>query len=240
MMRTRSLPISAALQAALIVSAIGVGTSAGVASASVCSPLTDPNANYYAQFFSANTSVAPHGASADLYTSSLTSGDPTIEFVNHEMWYGVTGNCTFWVEVGVSDGPAYAGGAHDQDIFWADQRNGGGYHEHYSSASWSLNAWYTAKVGWAGNNSWDVYFGAIKLGTSTNNTPGSLRCLQSGIEANYAFSSDHAGGRMTNWKHKSSGDVWSAGWGTSSLSSDCPADIDISNGITTEVLHGPN
>lgn len=217
--------------------AIGIGP----ASASVCTPLQSPDDHYYALFYGTPPAVAVHGASLALYTSSLTSATPDTNFVDHEMWYGVDGNCNNWVEVGVTDGMKFSGGPADRDIFWADQRAGGGYHEHYSSSSWSLDAWYETKVVWVGDDSWDVYFGGLKLGTSTHNHPvGTARCLESGIEAVYATAGDHAGGHMTSWKHKDANDDWSPGWGVTSLLSDCPADIDISNGETTEVLHGPN
>jgi hypothetical protein len=225
------------LRAVLAASALGV--SATPASAGVCTPPS--GGHYYALFYGTPPAVAVHGASLALYTSSLTTATPDSHFVDHEMWYGVDGDCNNWVEVGVTDGAKFSGGSADRDIFWADNRAGGGYHEHYSSNTWSLNAWYETKVVWAGDDSWEVYFGALKLGTSTHNHPvGTARCLESGIESVYASAGDHVGGHMSSWKHKDANDDWNPGWGVTSLLSDCPADIDIDSGVTTEVLHGPN
>jgi hypothetical protein len=46
---------------------------------------------------------------------------------------------------------------------------------------------------------------------------------------------------MYGWARKARNDVWYQDWDGKTLSSYCPADIDVnSNNITTETLHGPN
>jgi hypothetical protein len=221
-----------------VVMAVAIGPSAH---ASVCTPHL-ANQHWYAQILKFNTARAQHGAAINLETTTLTSGSPAIAFVNHEMWYGVTGNCSYWVEVGVKDGMTDSALVVNQAVFWADNRsNGGGYHEHYPAVAWKLGAYYQLVVQWAGGYSWNVYFGGVHLGTSTNNPYGGVyRCLQAGIEATRVAASDHVGGHMYNWLRKDTNNVWYHGWDGGSYYSDCPADIDASNGVTTEVLHGPN
>jgi hypothetical protein len=98
------------------------------------------------------------------------------------------------------------------------------------------------KVVWAGNNSWNAYFGGVFLGTSARNYYGGVgRCLVAGLEATRAAATDHVGGHMYGWARKARNDVWYQDWDGKYLWSDCPADIDVSsNNVTTEVLHGPN
>jgi hypothetical protein len=223
------------------VAAIAAGGGTPTANASVCTP-HQAGQNWYATMARYSTNRAEHGAAINLETTTLTSGSPAV-FVTHEMWYGVTGNCSYWVEVGVVDGAALGRGPVHHAIFWADNRaNGGGYHEHYPAVGWSLGAYYQAKVVWAGNNSWAIYFGGVHLATSLRNYYGGTgRCLIAGLEANRAAASDHVNGHMYGWARKARNDVWYQDWDGKSLSSDCPADIDVSsNNVTTETLHGPN
>jgi hypothetical protein len=200
--------------------------------------------HWYALIQKSQTSRAEHGAAIAIDTTSLTSGAPASDFVHHEMWYGVTGNCSYWVEVGVKDGAGFdsANPLHHA-VFWADNRaNGGGYHEHYPNIGWSLGAYYQVKVVWVGNNSWNAYFGGVYLGTSTSNYYGGVqRCLTAGIEATRAAATDHVGGHMFGWARKARNNVWYQDWDGKIFYSDCPADIDVdNNNVTSEVLHGPN
>jgi hypothetical protein len=222
---------------------IAVAVIAPTADASVCTH-HPAGRHWYAELQKTYTTRAEHGAAINIETTTLTSGSPVSELVSHEMWYGVTGGCEYWVEVGVKDGVAHdsVNPVHHQ-VFWADNRaNGGGYHEHYPAVGWSLGAYYQVKVVWAGNNSWNAYFGGVFLGTSTNNYYGGVhRCLLAGLEASRAAATDHVGGHMFGWARKARNDVWYQDWDGKSLWSDCPADIDVSSdNVTTEVLHGPN
>jgi hypothetical protein len=61
-----------------------------------------------------------------------------------------------------------------------------------------------------------------------------------GIEATRAAASDQDIGHMARWLRRDTNNVWYNSWDGPSFSSDCPADIDATNGVTTETLHGPN
>jgi hypothetical protein len=211
--------------------------------ASVCRPHPAGN-TWYAVMGRDNTSRAEHGAAINIDTTALSTGSPASEFVDHEMWYSVNAACNYWVEVGVTDGYNQATGTVvHHAVFWADNRaNGGGYHEHYPNVSWNLGAYYQVKVVWAGNNSWNSYFGGVFLGRSMSNYYGGVgRCLLAGLESTRAAATDHVGGHMFGWARKARNDVWYQDWDGKYLWSYCPADIDVSsNNVTTEVLHGPN
>lgn len=170
--------------------------------------------------------------------SSLTTGDPANQFVDHEMWYGLNATFDYWVEVGFTDGETYAGGQVDTAFFWADNRNGGGYHEHYPSATWTFNNYYTVKVTRSADSTWDVYLNGIDKGTSTNNPAGANRNLEAGIEATRADQSDHVGGHLTNWRRKDGNDNWYSDWDNATTWAYCPADINRNGSTTMEVLHG--
>jgi hypothetical protein len=221
--------------------AVAAAGGASNAHASVCSP-HPAGRHWYAEMQKTYTPRAEHGAAINIDTTSLTTGSPDSQLVTHEMWYGVTGGCEYWVEVGVLDGAALGVGSPRHAVFWADVRANGGLHVHLPAVGWRLGAYYQVKVTWAGNNSWNVYFGGVFLGTSTNNYYGGVnRCLLAGLEASRAAATDHVGGHMFGWARKARNDVWYQDWDGKSLWSDCPADIDVTtSNVTTEVLHGPN
>jgi hypothetical protein len=203
---------------------------------------THTSGHWYANLSNTNVSetVAGKGAAIYIYTNSLSSDGS--DFVDHEMWYGVVGGGAYWAEVGVTDGITSSGNYVNQRVFWADNRNGGGYHEHYPSVGWKLNAWYQDKIVWSGQScAWDVYFGGVKLGTSTGNCGGSNRYLAAGIEATSASSNEHVGGYMANWQRKDTSNNWHGDWSGATTSADCPADIITlpNTQETEEVLHGP-
>jgi len=149
----------------------------------------------------------PSAANTDgyinIYTTNLNAASPSNNFVDHEFWYLNDPANGTWVEVGVTDGVSNGFGVRDQDIYWADNRVSGGYHEHYPSVSWSLSTYYQVEVAYAGSNSWHVYFGGVLLGTSSSNPPGSSRILEAGIETTADGASDEAKGNLhwstSNW-----------------------------------------
>jgi hypothetical protein len=206
-------------------------------------PVLQPDGHYhwYAIIQADDVTGAGHGAAVDINTTRLRAGDPWSDMVNHEMWYAVTGDGQYWVELGFKDG---ANGTFwwpvDQVFFWADRRNGGGYHEHYPSFTWGLGHYYTLKVVASGSCSWDVYASGQHMGTSTDNCPGARRALEAGIEASPAHSDDLAHGYLMDWRKKDGDDHWSNGWPGVYTAETCPADIDIlSSGFAEEGLHGP-
>jgi len=190
---------------------------------------------------SLSDNLAGRGAAIDIDTTSLTSN--ASNFVDHEMWYGVVGGGGYWVEVGVTDGITSSGNDVNHHVFWADNRdNGGGYHEHYPNVSWQFDAYYQNKIVWSGQScQWDVYFGGVNLGSSTNNCAGANRYLAAGIEATSASTDEHVGGFMADWQRKDNSSNWHSDWSGATVSADCPADINESSTVhqTQEVLHGP-
>jgi hypothetical protein len=225
----------------MVLAATAVAAAAPSAHASVCTPYQGDQ--FFAIIQKYNTSKAEHGAAINVDTTQLTSSRPSTRFVDHQMYYGVTGDCSSWVSVGVMDGSTGSSTAVRRHVFWADNRaNGGGYHEHFPAVTWRLGAYYQMKVVWAGNNSWNAYFGGVFLGRSAANYYGGVyRCLVAGIDAGSDWPGDHVAGHMYGWARKARNDVWYQDWDGKSLFSICPADIDVSsNNVTTETLHGPN
>jgi hypothetical protein len=197
--------------------------------------------HYYAIIDKENSVRADHGAAIDIDTNSLSTGAPGSEFVDHEMWYGVDASGKYWVEVGVTDGAKSAGGSANHAIFWArNRRDRPGYKEYYPSVSWHENAFYTVSVTWAGNDSWNVYFGGVKLGVSHSNYYGGAgRTMSAGLEATRAKSTDHVGGTMRNYRRKDGDDHWYTGWDGSRPLSYCPADVKTDGFSFDDQLHGP-
>lgn len=207
----------------------------------------------YATLESANTGVPWNGASVLVNTNSLVADNSWhFAFVNHEFWYGVNGTGTYWVEAGFKTGStcrsstsAYSTSCSTSTpvvnaIFWADQRNGGGYHEHYPNVGWSENAWYEVKVLAAGSCAWNVYIGGAYLGQSTSNCPANARWLSAGLESTNADTGQHVGGDLADWKALTLYGVWVNGWQNQTLYSNCPADIEWTGSWSTkEELHGP-
>jgi hypothetical protein len=230
----------------------GITAAAAPQIADACS--TYEGGHYYAIIQKLDATNAANGAAIQIFTNSLTAANST-SFVNHEMWYGVNGNGSYWVEVGFKDGSTCrsATSAYDpqydcssiapvhQAVFWADQRaNGGGYHEHYPSYKWLQDAYYEVQVDWAGVScAWNVYVGVSYVGTSTANCAGPTRYLAAGIESTNAAATQHVGGYLTEWEEKHSNNAWAAGWEGAALYATCPADIRNYGNYTNEVLHGP-
>jgi hypothetical protein len=223
--------------AAIVLAALGAWLAPRPAEA--CTP---KGSGHYYVIQGVTTNAATHGASIDLATQALDDATPSSSFVDHEFWYGVTGDGRYWVEAGVTDGVTFTGSQVNHAIFWADNRgNGGGYHEHYPRVSWRLGlGYYRTQIQWAGNNAWDVYFGGVHLGQSTHNFyGGTARFLSSGIEAVTAHTGDHVQGYMATPRRKDSANAWHVGWGTVWTEEDCPGDLRRTNSVTFhEVLHG--
>src|SRR5262249_6324702 len=106
---------------------------------------------------------------------------------------------------------------------------------------WQMNAFYTVSVTWAGNASWKVYFGGVKLGVSTSNpNGGAYRCMEAGLEATRADSTDHVGGTMRNYRRKDNDDHWYNVFDLPKSIAYCPADIRTYSPYTfDDELHGP-
>src|SRR5579871_1317780 len=159
------------------------------------------------------------GISVSLYTDVLNTQDCNGNFVDHEMWYGLNGNGDYWVEAGYTDGSATSGACEQKAIFWADNRNGGGYHEYYPGNSWSLDTFYTVYVYQSASCTWDIYAGNVRIGRSSSNCPGTGRYAGAGIEATTQ------GGAVRgylDYPQRNNGSGWQNGWDGATLYQNSP------------------
>ena len=185
-----------------------------VATATLMAPAI-ASAHYYAETQASSYFSANNGAYVVLQSDILSStcNNNSKNFVNHEMWYWVDPNASTWVEVGVKDGVNVSNNCMSHQVFWADERpGGGGYHEHYPNVGWSLGSGYAHEVINAGSTcSWTVYFGGVNLGTSTNNCPGSgdpnNRLMTAGIET-----TSQSVGNVRGWEWGFNEDSPTQGW----------------------------
>ncbi len=159
------------------------------------------------------------------------------------MWYGGTSGCHQWVEVGVTDGLKAGGGTVNQSVFWADSRAPypTNYHEHYSSMRWDMNRYYQARVAWAGvTGQWNVYFGGVFLGTSTNNSFGGdgQRCVKAGIETGQTpIPSDATAGHLWAFQREDAQNNWHPDWGVPKSWCVHPALISLDGNFSSEGLY---
>lgn len=233
--------------------------SAACVAAAALTASANANADHYhATVHSANTvyGSGDNGAAVVIKTNILhqTCNSFVHDFVTHEMWYRTDSSGNYWVEVGVYDGEgtdAIFNPCENDRIFWADSRPGGGLNVHWYTNGWSFGSYYEAYVTAAGNCTWNVVFGGLALGTSTNNCPGSGRNFLAGIETT-TQGSGSVQGFATGWQAQDSSGNWSAlgtsvagqGWGTMWMNWDNPPNIQqVANspwGIQTEeTFHEP-
>jgi hypothetical protein len=248
-MRIRSC-VAHRLHLGCIAATVLAGSIARSTDAKACTSGADPKTgHYYAVIEAFNVAnVANRGESALIYTDNLNNdAEDSSSFVTHEMWYGVTGDASYWVEVGVLDGaadtPCFLCLSNDvfKAVFWADNRNGGGFNEHFPNVSWEQDQWYDAEVAFAGSAcSWNVVLGGHSLGTSTSNCAGTTRALLAGLESTTTSSTARVDGRVKSWSAEDNNNKWTT-W-SPVFYANCPADIeftDSSHSETKEELHGP-
>jgi hypothetical protein len=175
---------------------------------------SNASAHYYAVFITAVTNGdADDGDFIDIQTDTLhsTCNTFTKNFVTHEMWYGMDPHMTNWVEVGFLDGADPSAGCQTTVLFWADQRNGGGFHIHYPGNSWSFGDWYSLQISAAGSCAWNVFAGGAIVGTSTANCPSAGRALEAGIEST-SQTTGSAKGYLTAWWEQNGSGNWQQAW----------------------------
>jgi len=214
----------------------------GVAVALLTAAADASASHYYAEVGNGSIPAgdADEGAQIDLETDTLVSACGS-NFVDHEMWYGVVSGGAYWVEAGVTTGVS-GGSCYTRTVFWADNRNGGGYHEHMiTNVGWS-SGFYDVQIVQHGSvfGTWDVYFGGLQIGTSASNYPGAGRFLEAGIESTISGSSQQVRGWTLSREMYDSTSTWRAGWDNSGLYNDAPAIIgweDSSDDETKEVLN---
>jgi hypothetical protein len=116
--------------------------------------------------------VPINAISGDLLVLCLGVNQYT-DFVNYETWLDTNLNAypvgTYWVEEGAKDGIGVTGADEGFRWFWADNRPGGGYFEHYEGAA-ALNQFTNVSFSWlSGTGNWNVYLGGDYEGESVNN-----------------------------------------------------------------------
>jgi hypothetical protein len=185
--------------------------------------------------------IANEGIWIQINTNLLNTKDCN-NFVDHEMWYGVVAGGDYWVEVGFTSGIGQAGCV-DKALFWADNRNGGGYHEHYPGNGWSLDAWYNMEIRRKTGCSWNVNIGGLTIGTSTSNcTPNNAgRYAAAGIETTSQFGNGVRGFLSTPQRYSSdSHGFLIPGWNGPTFTQDSPPFITGNpNGFMEEIANVP-
>ena len=99
--------------------------------------------------------------------------DQYTDFVNYETWLDTNLNVdpvgAYWVEEGAKYGIGVTGADEGFQWFWADNRPGGGYYEHYLGGA-SLNQFTNVSFYWdSGTGNWYVYLAGNYVGESVNN-----------------------------------------------------------------------
>jgi hypothetical protein len=188
------------------------------------------NAQHYHGYVYSNTiyGSADDGSSSIIKTNILHQTCNTFDegnFVTNEMWYMTDSSNNYWVEVGVYDGEgtnSITNPCENDVLFWSDSRPGGGFNTHFYNNGWSLGSYYQVEVAASGSCTWNVRFGGLELGTSTNNCPGSGRILYAGAETT-TQSEGSIQGFTTLWQAENGSGVWSSsGWGQLWMWGDSP------------------
>jgi hypothetical protein len=116
--------------------------------------------------------VPVNAISGDLVVNCL-GVNPFTDFVNYETWLDTNLNVdpvgAYWVEEGAKFGIGVTGAAEGFQWFWADNRPGGGYWEHYLGNA-AVNQFTNVSFDWvSGTGNWNVYLAGHYVGESVNN-----------------------------------------------------------------------
>lgn len=179
--RARLVTLAAALPAAtallLALPLVGVGATS--------TAIAGPCANHCYGIVEWDN-IRVNGGLTYLTENCMNVPRPDTDFVDNEMWVDFSSNT--WTEAGENYG--VANGANKR-FFWADQRPGNDYHEHYASYGPNTGQVYGDQIRWAGYpQAWDVSVGGFN-GTSTGQ-PGPATHLQAGLETTDHNSSESA------------------------------------------------
>lgn len=172
---------------------------------------------------SANEPDATHGVAITLDAVDLHSVNCSSEAVTHELWL-TPDDKSIWVETGLENG--YYGTCNNSPkVFWADSRNGGGFHVHLPNVTANLTTFYQAVI-WQPNSSytcsWDVWFGNVYLGTSNSNCFSAGRQGIAGIESTVLSSGSHVQGFTSDQFRFDSNFSWQSGWNSKVSATDDP------------------
>jgi hypothetical protein len=126
------------------------------------------------------------------------------QFINWELWMIMTGKQD-WVEAGLTYGYLQAPtNGNNFSWFWADNRPGDDYNEHFISAGWS-NTKANVAIYHVSGGSWSVQRNGTQVGESTNNVSTAVLSeagAESGLSTNniYAFAD--------NFQYRHTGGAW--------------------------------
>lgn len=208
----------AAIALAGALGTIGVGLPAAPALAATCTPAS----HCYGEV-EWTSAEQVYGISETLNVSCLgpMNAPTSRNFVTEEQWLTTAENTVgnYWVELGMAYGAPQGSSRY---FFWADQRPGGGYHEHDLSISANFHQDYGDEIEYAGNNSWTVSRDGTVLGTSTHNI-GPSYSANTGEEL--TANTGEAAATMSDLTHKHpapGGPAWIADWPGGSVSTADP------------------
>jgi hypothetical protein len=127
-----------------------------------------------------------YGAYGYIHAACLSNSNAPFDFTTDETWLSFpTGN--YWVEAGLAYGDPFYG----KYFYWADQRPGGGYHEHDDPTDLPDNTTpYYFDISYIGSGNYDVLIGPMS-GTSTGWSSPIANRIDTGTEA--------SGGAVSVW-----------------------------------------
>ncbi|MGZ5232116.1 MAG: hypothetical protein ACXWC3_19015 [Burkholderiales bacterium] len=125
-------------------------------------------------------------------------------------WEGTdNADFSYWIEDGLHVGVHYDGTCgNGVQFYWADNRPGGGYHEHYPGGSVGFGTNYAFKIFFDGGSTWEVDRNGNVLGYSTSN-PCCSTAIQAGGESH---TDDLAETGEASGLQKFIGSSWSYNW----------------------------
>jgi hypothetical protein len=163
---------------ALATSAMTVAAPGTIARAA--SSCASPNGQHcYAE---ENTATRNQGAYGEITANCLYfPKNSTSASVTNEIWDGQSGK--YWTEAGVTSGQG-GNGYDSRRWFWADDRPGYGYYEHYPNISSAGSGDYGLEIYYVGNGSWHVLGGNnySVIGISSSQPAGSTGDVTGGTE----------------------------------------------------------
>jgi hypothetical protein len=110
-------------------------------------------------------STGNYGIQAGFVSNCLLQPQDNSDFLTQEVW---DGDALYWVEAGQFSGydPINNHAYYSREWFWADQRPGGGYHEHFPAAAFSGTT--GVLIMWLGDNEWGIYENGMPQQLSTS------------------------------------------------------------------------
>lgn len=190
---------------ALAVSAMAVAGPGTIAEAA--SSCASPNGQHC--YSEENTATKNEGAYGIITANCLYfPRNSTSASVTNEIWDGQSNK--YWTEAGVTTGQG-GNGYDSRSWFWADDRPGYGYYQHYPNVSAAGSGNYRLKIYYVGQNSWHVLGGNSYsvIGISSAQPVGSTGDVTGGTEYMGAANSGiRDRGRIQSMQWEGTNGVW--------------------------------